>query len=210
MYVIVGCNHWIGYHLANKLLDEGSSVIGLDSDKAQEQQDLVLFFGRNSAFEHVQSVTELYKQHKKEKFEAIFQLFQVDNKKQFEKFDAKKWFQLQIEDSIDQAKQVELPLLYGEWMPREKDGFYKSETFYSFSSKEFQRDGVYIGDFVEALIQLSKSNHAQETISFKPLRKDVQPNREEKNTIYIRESLPLEQRFKKLQQHYKQFSSLYP
>jgi len=48
--IVIGVHQFIGFHLANELLEKGEKVIGIDYDPQKEDNEMDLYIGRNANY----------------------------------------------------------------------------------------------------------------------------------------------------------------
>lgn len=161
--VIIGCYDWIGFHLANKLVEEGISIIGVDNSESEKADTMSLFFGRNAAFSHYKSENEILK--RKRSPDAIFIIHQSVSDEWLESFK-----DIPIITCIKKNSSIEptvgtmiiLPDLYGPWMPTNgKDC--------KIISKQIPESSIYIEDFTNWLKQLVNVADLPKQIDFSVL-----------------------------------------
>ncbi|MDL4842913.1 Rossmann-fold NAD(P)-binding domain-containing protein [Aquibacillus rhizosphaerae] len=214
MYLVLGCYHWIGFHITNKLLKEGYHVIGFDEGDAEKEDELSMFFGRNSLFTKLDNKEDIVKGYKSKKFNACFNLLDQKSVEGLLRMKVGRWFQLGTPNKLNLNNKIviDLPLLFGEWMPRKKSGFIYGKDFIYFNSGDFKRKALYIEDFVDAIFQLVQSSHIPSHIQLKPFKENNQGHQGERieyQTIFVREGEHVDQRLEKIKTHYEQFHSFY-
>ncbi|MFU0788606.1 hypothetical protein [Virgibacillus proomii] len=184
--LVVNCNHWIGFHVVNYLLENGMEVEGLLNDK--EDESLSLFFGRNSNF--------IFYSHKRDnRYNLIIQIGQMEvpsavssdysivlDYKQPEKIRATDLF-------------IELPLLFGEWMPMTEKGMYMNQHFIPFSSTHFLEHAIYIKDFVKSLMDWLETDDDYKKLTV------IKKNQLEK-ILQIRDNKPNKDKLEQVIRHY--------
>src|SRR5699024_7100614 len=112
--LVMNCNHWIGFHLVDRLLEMEYEVNGVLNE--EENDDLTLFFGRNSQFSLVSSIENII-------YDTCFIIGEIKEDRKV------KANQIIVVDEHHQLKAtdnpnahiVRPPLLFGEWMPITKD-----------------------------------------------------------------------------------------
>ena len=145
--LVMNCNHWIGFHLVDRLLEMEYEVNGVLNE--EENDDLTLFFGRNSQFSLVSSIENII-------YDTCFIIGEIKEDRKV------KANQIIVVDEHHQLKAtdnpnahiVRPPLLFGEWMPITKDGYHNMDRRINIQSEQFKKDAVYIKNFVEGLLQL--------------------------------------------------------
>lgn len=137
---INNCNHWINYHMIDALLNTGYKVEGLKEGK--ENEHLLLYFGRNSNF----SIAENYKT--KDYQHAVSLQVPVAG------VNAEYNHVITMDSSPgrDGTYYLQAPLLFGEWMPMNREGMYVNGRFIPFNSEDFIIKSMYIKDFTKVFI----------------------------------------------------------
>ncbi|RDW19960.1 hypothetical protein [Oceanobacillus chungangensis] len=194
--LVINCNHWIGYHIVNTLLQHDYLVDGIESDT--ELDELSMFFGRNSSF-------SFYNIEDRKRYDTCIC---VGEHGHLETIDAERVFIInpgKMNDwmDYDTATMIFAAHLYGEWMPMTEKGFYDNQEFIAFQSNDFKENAIYIEDFANGLIQWIQSSNLSSNLEVKSERNNGKVNKENQNSIYIRSSLPLEKRMTALQKHYQ-------
>ena len=193
--LVMNCDHWIGFHLVERLLELGYQVHGV----AEEEKDdyLTHFFGRNSRFAFVTSTEEIVydacfmiSEMKENQTIQTDQMILIDDRYQFKKVENK------------HAHIIRPPLLYGEWMPMTKDSVYYADRWINIHSEQFKKDGVYIKNFVDSLLQLM---HIKNLPSYLNIYTKLHLKAFDSlhHTIYIRESGNDREKVKKVIAHHE-------
>lgn len=188
--LVANCNHWIGFHIVNGLLDRGLKVDGLVTDKKDD--DLTCFFGRNSNFSFFEEEHNTYDQ--------IIKIGTMDINATLS---SGVFMTLAHPSTVNQSTSpnelyIELPLLFGEWMPMTETGMYFQDEFISFSSDDFNQHATYIQDFVVCFINwlnTSDLHHIKRTVKKINLDK----------LVGIQEKRPKEDKVKQVIQHYQNY-----
>ncbi|NBJ70937.1 MULTISPECIES: hypothetical protein [Clostridia] len=189
--LVVNCNHWIGFHIVNGLLEQGLKVEGLVNDKKDD--GLTLFFGRNSNF-------SFFIDKKNNTYDQIIQVgpMNIDVTLSSELFITLA-HPITVNDLTSSNElYIELPLLFGEWMPMTESGMYFQEEFISFSSDNFNQHATYIQDFVARFItwlSTTDLHHIKGTVKKINLDKFVK----------IQDNRPKEDKVKQVIQHYRNY-----
>lgn len=212
MYLISGSFNWVGFHFVQKLLETGNEVVGVDCLDTEKKENLSMYIGRNSLFTHIDNIGDLLLRNKQD-FKAIFlinhdleeeSLISLTRDNIFNFYHGK-----QETTYSDRVIQVELPLLYGEWMPRNEEGFYQKEEFFRFDSKQLEEEAIYIEDFVQSFLQIISSSNVPNHIKMEPLKKKRDREDCEDEIIFVRETQPIKNRLEILDEHYQTFKKLY-
>ncbi|WP_068676577.1 hypothetical protein [Oceanobacillus sp. Castelsardo] len=196
--LIVNCNHWIGFHIINTLLEHDFKVDGIINPSLQD--DLLMFFGRNSDFQMVNN-------NKREYSTCVI----IGDNPNVEEFKAKNKWLLPM-NGIQKLEGTDLttihtPILFGEWMPMNENGIYHNNKFIPFDSEEFKNDSLSIHSFTPVLLQLIQTS-GQKNELFVHARQEREKNTE-KNGIYIRESESKWKYVADLKKHYKRHGKFY-
>ncbi|MCA0983819.1 hypothetical protein LCL89_07075 [Halobacillus yeomjeoni] len=155
------CFHWIGYHICSALLQEGVHVVGIDRMENCLSDELYMYIGRNSNFQHFYHIED------KENH-----IHHNDGEKTV-KYDGKN---LIIEtDQGGWRESIDLPQLYGEWMDIPQT---EVETEREFQQWIQHSEAVYIGDFLESFIPYLLERGNNRGFSFAPV---FDNEKEEKN-----------------------------
>ncbi|UFU00557.1 hypothetical protein KO561_06340 [Radiobacillus kanasensis] len=191
MIVINNCFHWIGYHLLQKFLEGGYEVMGCDPITSEKREHLSMFVGRNSHFEWMETLPDA----RKKESDIIY--IDVQPHVLF----------IQLEDN--QTHTISTPMLFGEFMDREDDGFEYKDTFISFESKKFNEEAVWIEDFVDILFSLFKENQLNKDWKVKSLSKSMREEEDGDEVIYVRQTDTVSNRLQLIDEHYQQYTNLY-
>ncbi|MCR1834672.1 hypothetical protein NSA56_09690 [Oceanobacillus caeni] len=196
--LVVNCNHWIGFHIVNTLLEHDFKIDGMINPSLQD--DLLMFFGRNSDFQMVND--------EKREYETCIIIGDHPKAQDFKA--GNKWL-LPI-NGIQKKEQTDLttihtPILFGEWMPMNENGIYHHKKFITFDSEEFKNNALSIHSFTPVLLQLIQTSSQTNELYVHP--RQEKEKRSEKNAIYIRESEPKEKYVADLKKHYKRYKKFY-
>ncbi|GIO24429.1 hypothetical protein [Oceanobacillus sp. J11TS1] len=178
------CNHWVGYHIVTRLLDEGYQVDGI-LDK-QIDTGLEDFFGRNSHFQKVHKVKNDYD------FAIIIDSLETEELKQ----SAKKV--LRIETDSNQRKTsdndnacisvISVPYLIGEGMKINETGLFIDGQFIPFENNDWKDKAIYIEGFLNVFIQWIKRSNPPKWIEV------ISTNNRTPNTKVEKKQILLENR----------------
>ncbi|RYG72582.1 hypothetical protein EU245_09605 [Lentibacillus lipolyticus] len=186
IYVVKNCFHWIGYHIVNRLLEEGCQVNGMDDLSTEKKENLMMFVGRNEQFRHV-SINSKNSGHDV--------TITVDDH----------MIKLHKEHPVT----IKLPLLFGEWMPMREDGVFNGQAYVPFDASEFAARAVHIDDFLTSFVQWIHASSLPSSI----IAKSVHDRSEEDNRydqyLYIRQRQPLEAAIRSVKEHYRKYKEFY-
>lgn len=207
MFLVLGCYDWIGFHLTNRLLEEGYEVTGMDLINSDKKENLAMFIGRNSYFTFLDQMDDI--KESTSSIDAVIQLSK-ECKGKTDLIDTVQGNFYVLSSggaSLDEkAIGVTLPVLYGEWCPRDQYGFFHYGTYIRFDSDTFKKEAVYIEDFIEALLQIINASNVPSSIMYTSIEDD---SRKEENFQFIRPALSQKERLNKINQHYERFSTFY-
>lgn len=143
---IVNCFHWVGYHLVEEMLEEGVEVIGIHESNTKQSEFLSMFVHRNSLFTETDMIPENVD------YTVVIGHTAIDSTRLFT-------IQL-IEENIKTSDMslhdvtIEIPLLYGEWMPMDEKGIFVQNKYISFTSNIFMEKGVYVQDYIKDFLDV--------------------------------------------------------
>ncbi|WP_226037664.1 hypothetical protein [Aquibacillus saliphilus] len=212
MYLVSSCFNWIGFHLTQRLLNDSKEVIGLDQIATEREENLSLFIGRNSLLTHVTDKYSLINEFKSERFKTVFDVADDEEFVTKGELNADQWIRLSSDPTVanfEDTLTICLPLLYGKWMPRDKNGFYYLKNYIEFNSARFEKDAVHIDDFIDALWKVPASRGKTEVIKCQPIEWNKTKENNQTNILYIEEQEKKENRLKTLNKHYQQFCDFY-
>ncbi|GLO65649.1 hypothetical protein [Oceanobacillus kimchii] len=196
--LIVNCNSWVGYHIADALLMEGFLVDGvIDHD---EPGDLEMYFGRNSLYEEVTLQTK-----KEYEIGIIIDDFITELPK-----GVKHWITIstnndkRIESATQTMTCIYPSLLVGEWMNMNEQGVYRNDEFIRFDSKYFKEQAIYIVDFVNALLHWIQMDNLPICFQVFPKQENISNKKVEKK-IFLRKNRSIDTVIQSLKNHYEQF-----
>lgn len=194
--VVVNCFHWIGFHFTEMLIEQGEEVIGVQGSKHEKSDFLSMFVSRNSLFTHKNDMPEKAEKvivigytNKIPKSDTIIQCLTGDNTKNVNK---------------ESHLCIEIPLLYGEWMPMDKSGIYVDNKHILFTSRQFKEKAVYVKDFIKNCLDSLDGN-------MKDTKESLSKNQEFilENNPCFRDNRNKNKKVEKLQEHYLRYASFY-
>lgn len=185
------CFHWIGFHIVNRFITNGYSVVGKHAHMTERAEYLSFFLGRNSLFKlvddrQVNSDVSIIVNDNKAHMELV-----VTNEKKLK------------------ITTINTPLLFGKWMPMNETGIFMNQKNISFDSKKFVTQAVYMDDFTKILIQCLESSLLPSSLDI--YSKGYKSNKYIKlaNSLYIRDNIPIEKKVNRLKDHYQKYKSYY-
>ena len=196
--LVINITNWIGYHITNRLLEEGYEVKGLMTEEAGGH--LLHFFKRNSNFQLLENPgDEFYETvicvgRFPEYPVEIGRLILINSRK--------------APPGITDTLTIQSPYLFGEWMPMNADGYYEKERWLAFNSTDFKENGLYIDDFLQPLISWLKQNPSTDDIQIRSARAKKREKLEK--FFFVKENKPIEDNVQQVLSHYERFKDLYP
>ncbi|GGF15527.1 hypothetical protein GCM10010954_12700 [Halobacillus andaensis] len=132
--VLFNCFHWMGYHCARQLLHSGHEVVGVDEIDDPMKEQLYMYVGRNSNFQHFNTIEERdnHSHYTNDESHLL-----ISNET------------LVIKYKLFDEVTIDLPPLFGEWMDM-KDK--EIETIDDLKLWILERGALYVGDFFETVI----------------------------------------------------------
>lgn len=198
--LIMNYTNWIGFHLAEALLNEGYKVDGFEGKDGNE--NLVDFLARNSNFRSLGNLEE-----------RVYPLVIYSGQEgQLPRISVERAFLINPVSSIHEENiiSIHIPLLYGEWMPMDENGIYVNEKRIYFSSELFKREAIYIGDFIQLLLQWINKKPPIEKIRME-IAKNMNYNAVKlEKTFFVDENVPIGDQVQKVVEHYRKYHLLYP
>ncbi|GAB3789887.1 hypothetical protein [Virgibacillus kimchii] len=195
-YLVNNCNHWISYHMIDALLNNGQKVEGLKN--GEKNDHLLLYFGRNSNF----SIAEDYKT---KKYQRVISL-----NSPLSGIKAEHVLVINPDDheKADGISYIKVPLLFGEWMPMNKQGMYVDETFISFDSESFLANAMYIKDFTKAMIEWIDSEN--KSLKQGEIAKKAENQRLRlESFIHLRDNDAVKKQIAQVIEHYTIYKEMY-
>ncbi|RLL45056.1 hypothetical protein D8M04_09295 [Oceanobacillus piezotolerans] len=195
--LVVNCNHWIGYHIVNKLMEEDCVVEGLVNPDMDET--LIDFFGRNSNFKLYYDVSQL-------EYDSCIIIGKYKERNQIR---AKRTFWILPEQNNRISKDIQIipNLLFGEWMPMNEEGCYNGEQFIPFDSEEFTKNAIDIKEFAKALHDWLNTSQLPNMIAI-PREKKGDIGGDYINRLFLEKNVK-KNRVEEVLKHYRQYKSLY-
>ncbi|ALX48647.1 hypothetical protein [Lentibacillus amyloliquefaciens] len=186
VFYVENCFHWVGFHIVNHLLEEGYSVDGTDDINTDTKEVLSMFVGRNELFR------QLEPGQREREYEAAICISD----------DA-----LMLE--MDRSVTINLPLVFGEWMPMNHNGFFSREEFIRFDSHQFKREAIYIGEFLNSLRQWIQTSELPSIMDVRSYNDARNKNIDYENSVYIRTAHPLDKYVEAVKMHYEKYKKFY-
>ncbi|MFC4559304.1 hypothetical protein ACFO3D_13980 [Virgibacillus kekensis] len=185
--LVENCFDWLGYHILEELLENDYETAGVDEITTDFKEHLSMLVGRNALFRHI---TEPERENKYDSSIVV------------------KSDQLIITRDGQQTT-VELPLLFGEWMPMNEAGIYRQNNHIPFDSNFFQKNAVYVDDFVRSLLLWMKASQLPGVLEVKSATDDKEVNIKLENSVYIRNNIPINELVGLVKNHYNKYRNIY-
>lgn len=196
--LIINCFHWIGYHIADSLLEQGRSVDGMDCIDSKQKDHLSMFFGRNDLF-------SMINQHDLSQHDTVIIVGNASvlpNILAERKIIIDNRIHLHAPDCIS----IAIPFLIGEWMPMNEKGVYVDGNMIPLESELLRTEAVYVRDFTEILLQWLHIMVLPKKIEVRS--RNSQQNRLE-NSMHILNNRPKGEMIKRLKAHYRKNKYVY-
>lgn len=197
--LVLNISHWVGYHIANRLLQEGYEVRGLEGETSNSH--LVDFISRNSNFELITSRAEIT-------FPLAICVGEIPQQVEYN-YDQLIQINGENTDTTDRIT-IHTPYLFGEWMPMTEEACYIGGNCIRFSSQEFLEEGVYIKDFLEVLLELLESPPASPVVFVRSARNRSLKGKKLEKTFLVDENIAIEENLNQVKEHFQKFQALYP
>lgn len=185
-------NHWAGYHIVSRLLDNGYQVDGILDAKIDT--GLEHFFGRNSHFQNVDQIKTQYD------LVITIDCKETEDLKQ----NAKKIIRIQtnsngkaISDNVCTSV-IFVPYLIGEGMQIDETGLVVDGHFTPFTNKDWEEKAIYIQDFLDVFTQWIKMNDLPKLIELASINNNLTNTKVEKKQILL-ENRDISEVVKKIQ-----------
>ncbi|WP_101843471.1 hypothetical protein [Halobacillus sp. Marseille-P3879] len=132
--VVFNCFHWMGYHCTRQLLYNGHEVVGVDEIDTPLKEKLYMYVGRNSHFQHFNTIEERDNHSHHSKNEPWIKISQRE---------------IIISTNGNSDVALPVPPLFGEWMKMESQDI---ETIDDLKLWILAQRAKYVGDFFEVVI----------------------------------------------------------
>ncbi len=193
--MVWGCFQWIGFHLIRDWLDEGQTVIGIDTVDTEQKETLEMFVGRNANFTRFETLEECLTLDAGERFESIIVFEDYDYNPPLEKLThipASAYFRVSVEEqtrTMNSWVNIEIPHVYGPWMTSDK--------------RLITEESIYITDVTPAITSIIEQDWNTDHI------KVGMESSEEWNNKRISPTVSMEKGIEMLRDHQKRFPSYY-
>jgi hypothetical protein len=193
-FLIDNCYSFEGYHLVETLLEEGHEVTGIHSSVLSDKEaHLSMYLGRHA----------LFKEGIQKKDYAAYVTFFGEGERQVgaQRVD----LHYHRSDDTNAEVQILLPILYGEWMPRDTDALQWEGKNISFDDAFFRAHALPIQPVMQTVSKLLAGDTRSKNYRF--YAKEVCPEQEDRTVIAFTRNLKDD--LTALHQHYAKFSQFY-
>lgn len=196
--LVADCNHWIGYHIANTLLENDYKVDGMVHHN-HDGQELSMFFGRNSSFSIPHS--EEYNDYK-------LGIFTGGYTHPIQQRCERMFIINPTQDEINNSNHsnrivVKADLLFGEWMPMNEQGIFKQKQLIPFASDYFKQHAIYIRDFTDGLMQWMKASNLPSILHIHSKKSSLNTDTKLEKNVFLRENITNGQNVIAVMEHYR-------
>lgn len=202
--LVLNCFHWIGYHVVDHLLASGEQVDGIDNIDSSKKEHLSMFFARNSLFKQIQA-------DKRSEYNTIFIIGSIPDTTI--KLPAKRIIHItsKVGQTTDKSTTtIYYPLLFGEWMPMNENGFTAHGEQILFDSEDFLREAIYVKDFVKnILLWNNKSSDLPAEIHVRSAHSKKRNEIKLENYVYIQDNGNVQDKVKLVRNHFEKYSYFY-
>lgn len=173
-------NHWIGYHIVTRFLEEGCRVDGMRDN--QIDSGLEDFFGRNSHFQEADQITSQY-----DLAIVINQRSEIARLHQH----AKRILQIRTDSNghmiseHPDAAAISVPYLIGEGMEMNENGLFAGGRLLPYTDKEWKNKAIYIKDFLNVLMRWIKIAHLPKLIEITSVNDNLTNTKVEKKQVLL-------------------------
>ena len=194
-FLVSQCYSWEGYHLVQALLEDGHEVSGLHGASLSDREvHLSMYLGRHAMFSEGIQKTD---------YKAYISFFGSAEKD----IVAHHHVDISYEagDASKIGNQILLPILYGEWMPRDEHALRWNGKRIPFEDAYFCRHALPIKPVMQTISKLLSGNREIERYQF--YTKEVCPEQEDRTVIALARNIADD--LAVLHRHYAQYSRFY-
>ncbi|PAE15778.1 hypothetical protein CHH91_12520 [Virgibacillus sp. 7505] len=194
-FLVSQCYSWEGYHLVQALLEDGHEVSGLHGQSLTDKEShLSMYIGRHAMFREGIQDTD---------YKAYVSFFgtadeRVENQSCVD-------ISYAAENTSELEKQILLPILYGEWMPRDEEAIQWNNKRILFDDEYFHKNALPIKPVMQTISKLLSGDGTMTNYRF--YTKEVCPEQEDRATIALTRNLKDD--LSALHKHYAQFRFFY-
>lgn len=193
--MVWGCFQWIGFHLLKDWLDEGQTVIGIDSVNTEQKETLEMFVGRNANFTRYETIEECLTSDAGKRVESVIVFEDENYDPPFEKLidiPASAHIRVNVKEqscALNSWVTIELPHVYGPWMTNDKNSV--------------TDESIYITDVIPTIKAMIEQNWNTDLIKVGMETDDG------RNNTSIIAKVSMEEGMKLLRDHQKRFPAYY-
>lgn len=187
--IVIGVHQFIGFHLTNKLLEKGKTVIGIDDSTDREDNEMDLYIGRNANYSF-RTLDQLKEIKVSEETTVFIDWYDIQINRENCRISAEeltKVLQLWGEDKepivlvlcpivqdseetfiewkrIKSEKIIYLPTVYGPWQPVTMSfaaaiSDVETKELIRTLKNDYRLDAIFIDDVLNALPEIQKQEH---------------------------------------------------
>lgn len=192
--LVKNCFHWMSFHIVNELLYAGYRVHGHSKTKNKHGENFLMYLARNSNFKYLTSLEQ-------RNYKAVIIIdenvpsCQIKNNRIF-------WITPNQKPPNNSLIKINIPPVFGEWMPMDMEQMYIEGVAVSFQSATFLEEAIDIQSLSLALIQWLKSTYIRKEMNIKSIRSHRE-NLMLENIIYLRDNRSIYNRLNEVKNHYK-------
>ncbi|MFP7494796.1 hypothetical protein SFC66_13500 [Terribacillus saccharophilus] len=194
-FLVNQCYTWEGYHLVQALLEDGHEVTGLhEEDLSEKEMHLSMYLARHAMFsEGLQG----------KQYDAAIGFFGSAAKRA----ESNRHVDISYEAAEESMRgnQILLPILYGEWMPRNEEAVIWNDRLIPFQDDYFLQHALPITSVMQTISKLLAAGREME--GYRIYAEEVCPEQEDRSIIAIKRNISDD--LKVLHKHYGQYSRFY-
>lgn len=198
--LVKNCFHWVNFHIVNELLYAGYRVHGYSKAKTKNKADFLMYLGRNSSFSHLTTLAN-------KEYKAII-VFARNAPKDHIKSKRTFWITNNKAYCPNNIIKINVPTIFGEWMPMDEEQMYIQGKSISFQSPKFLEEAIDIKSLSLALIQWLETPYIPNEINVQSMRSHHK-NLMLENIIYLRDNRSIYKRLNEVKNHYKKLKYLH-
>lgn len=199
--LIMNCYDWLNYHIVHEFIENGYSVDGISGPMTKEKEHLSMLIGRNSLF-------NLITDKEKAEYATVICVGEADYT-----IDARRFIIINHKGQQAEVRHnrmyIQTPILFGEWMPMDKDGVYVNDAYIAFDSPVFLSTAIYIKDFIDYLLSCIQMNELPKKVNVQSSKKGESEEILLDKSVYIQDNIPIDKRVDQVKKHYDKFKMYY-
>ncbi|WP_080874989.1 hypothetical protein [Oceanobacillus timonensis] len=179
--LVISHNHWAGYHIVTKFLEDGCYVDGIRN--TQIDSGLEDFFGRNSHFQEVDQITKDYDLAVVINHTEVKNVHRHAERVMHIQTDAN----LNIESDTPRTTVIYAPYLIGEGMEMGENGLILDGDGRTMpdTDNDWQKKAIYIKDFLKVLMQWIKMSYLPTLIEIISVNDNLTNTKVEKKQVLL-------------------------